>query len=416
MFFAPFAKNLTTPFYRRYWLAYSLSAIGYELTLFVLMVVLYDLLNTAVSMGTFTAISMFCLVLFGPLAGICVDRFDRKGIFLAVNLMLAGLIFAARFLEASFWLYALWFGASFLFTFLRPVRVALLTNLFSKEDFFRANALFMVSLNFSKIAGPLIGGAMILILARPWAVSAIAVFFVISCLLIAPVPFRSALREKPAPPRWSWREYTAGIRFLLSNPGLRFYVFVGMFWRLFLASQFPLYIVFVKRYLGGSTADYSMFMAILALGGVLGSLAAGSIETLVSRKTMIYGGLAGFCGLFALLPAVPNLACAFLIVGLANFSFYIAHVAIHTDIQRLTPDGMRGKVFASSPSLLIPIGLLSIYLVTPLADRVGVQWTLLFTNILILPCLGLVGPLNRLAGRILSKAFQTPAPVTGRTL
>jgi MFS family permease len=78
MLVTQFEKVFEKPSYFMYWLAYSFSAIGFELILFVLMVVLYDSMKTALSMGVFTAIFMFCLVVFGPIAGICVDRWERK--------------------------------------------------------------------------------------------------------------------------------------------------------------------------------------------------------------------------------------------------------------------------------------------------------------------------------------------------
>jgi MFS family permease len=170
-------------------------------------------------------------------------------------------------------------------------------------------------------------------------------------------------------------------------------------WRLFLASQLPLYIVFIKKYLDGSTQEYSLFMAILALGGALGSFLAGSIENLCSRRTMVYGGLGASYLFFSLLPISQNYLFALLLIGLSNLFFYIAHVAIHADIQEMTPNEIRGKVFASSPTLLIPIGLVSIFIATPLADKVGVQWVFLFSGLMALATLPLVGYLNKLCAR-----------------
>jgi MFS family permease len=166
-------------------------------------------------------------------------------------------------------------------------------------------------------------------------------------------------------------------------------------WRLFLASQLPLYIVFVKNYLGGSTQEYSVFMTILALGGAVGSFLAGGIENLFSRKTMVYGGLAASYLFFALLPIYQNYLFALLLIGLSNLFFYIAHVAIHADIQKITPNEIRGKVFASAPTLLIPVGLISIFIATPLADKLGVQWIFLFSGLLALATLPLVGYMTK---------------------
>jgi MFS family permease len=176
---------------------------------------------------------------------------------------------------------------------------------------------------------------------------------------------------------------------------LRFYISVGLLWRFFLASQLPLYIVFVKDYLGVGTAEYSLFMTVLSAGGAVGSLGAGGMGSRFSRKTMIYGGLGASYLLFALTPLSQSYVFALVLIGLSNLFFFIAHVAIHSDIQRVTPDEIRGSVFASSPTLLVPVGLISILIATPLADVVGVQWVFLFTGLLALSTL----PLPAFVGR-----------------
>ncbi len=396
MFLPQFAKVLEKTSYLRYWLAYSLSAIGFELILFAFMVVLFDSTKTGLSMGIFTAIFMLCLVVFGPIAGICVDRWERKNIFLTCNLLLAILIFLAKYLHGVFWLYFLWFFASLLFTFLRLVRVALITNLYAEEDYLKANSAFMISLNLSKIGGPLIGGLLILSLPMAWTFNIILLFFIIPLVLASTLHFDSLSpdRLKTSQATWHWRDFISGILFILSHKGLRFYILIGFFWRLFLASQLPLFIVYIKKYLEGGTREYSVFMTILALGGAVGSFLAGSLENLWSRKTMVYAGLGVSYLLFALLPASKHFLFALLLIGLSNLFFYIGHVAIHTDVQRMTPDHIRGKVFGSTPTILVPIGLISIFIATPLADSVGVEWVFLFSGLLALMTLPWVGYLN----------------------
>ena len=391
-----FVKVFEKPSYFLYWLSYSLSAIGFELTLFILMVILFDTTQTAVGMGAFTAIFMFCMMVFGPIAGTCIDRWQRKRIFLACNLLLAVLAYSIRFLQEALWIYVAWFVASLLFTFLRSVRAALITNLFSEESYFKANSAFMFSLNLSKIGGPLIGGFLILGFPREWIGNSIASFFFLSLISASLLRFHplslggSGARRK----FWDSRDLIAGLVFILSNKQLRFYVLIGFFWRLFLASQLPLFIVFVKNYLGMGTQEYSLFMTCLALGGAVGSFVAGSVESLWNRRTLIFGGLGASYLFFALLPISTYFPLVLLLIGLSNLFFFIAVVAIHSEIQQVTPDEVRGKVFASSPTLLIPVGLVSIILASPLADKVGVGWVFFVSGILALLSLPLLNYLN----------------------
>ena len=398
MFTTNLAKVFENPPYRRYWLAYSLSALGFELVSFALMVVLFDITRKAVTMGAFMAIYMFCLVVFGPPAGIYVDRWNRKKIFIVCNILLALFISSLHFFTGLFWIYSTWFLASLCLVFLRPVRVALITNLFDEEDYLQANAAFMMSLNFSKVGGPLIGGLLLIYFSRAWTLNGILSFFLVSSLLASTIPFQRPQAESlhREPTKRTWRKLSTGIRFILSHERLRFYISVGFLWRLFLASQLPLYIVFVKDYLGRGTSEYSLFMTVLSAGGAVGALLAGSMGTRFSRKTMIYGGLGASYFLFVLMALSKSYPLALALIGLSNLFFFIAHVAIHSDIQRVTPNEIRGSVFASSPTLLVPVGLISILVATPLADAVGVQWIFLFTGLLALSTLAL----PEYAGRI----------------
>ena len=386
MFTIHLAKVFEKPSYRRYWLAYSLSALGFELVSFALMVVLFDITRKAVTMGTFMAIYMFCLVVFGPPAGIYLDRWNRKRIFILCNILLALLVLSLNFLAALYWIYFAWFLASFFLVFLRPTRVALITSLFDEADYLQANSAFMMSLNFSKIGGPLIGGLLLIYFSRAWTLNVILSIFLVSSMLAAVVPFQQPPARSPhrAPTKRTWRKLAVGIRFTLSHERLRFYISIGLLWRLLLASQLPLYIVFVKDYLGGGTGEYSLFMTVLSAGGAVGALLAGGMGNRFSRKTMIYGGLSASYLLFALMALTQSYLLALVLISLSNLFFFIAHVAIHSDIQRVTPNEIRGSVFASSPTLLIPVGLISILIATPLADTVGVQWVFLLTGLLAL--------------------------------
>jgi DHA3 family macrolide efflux protein-like MFS transporter len=148
-------------------------------------------------------------------------------------------------------------------------------------------------------------------------------------------------------------------------------------------------------------------MTVLSAGGAVGALLAGGMGNRFSRKTMIYGGLGASYLLFALMALSQSYLFALILIGLSNLFFFIAHVAIHSDVQRVTPNEIRGSVFASSPTLLIPVGLISILIATPLADMVGVQWIFLFTGLLALSTL----PLPAYLGGALPREIQPSSQV-----
>ncbi|MEL7234442.1 MAG: MFS transporter, partial [Chloroflexota bacterium] len=128
------------------WAGQLLSLIGTAMTRFALVVWAYDLTGTATTVALVSFSFFLPLVLISPIAGIVVDRFDRRMVMLVTDLG-AGvmtLVLLALHLSGSLavWHAYLLLGASGIFNaFQEPAYVAASSLLVPKTHYARANGM-----------------------------------------------------------------------------------------------------------------------------------------------------------------------------------------------------------------------------------------------------------------------------------
>ncbi|HEY3107313.1 MAG TPA: MFS transporter [Chloroflexota bacterium] len=386
------------------WLAQVLSQIADNLLYFVLLVEVYKQTgsNTAVS-GLVLSFTLPALTI-GLLAGVLVDRADKRAVLLLTNLARAAIalmfIFSTSSLPSVFTLGLLTSAVRQLFM---PAEAATLPRLLPQRDLLTANSLFTLTYNASFIVG-FAGAGPLLKIAGPDAVFVVAAaFFLLSAALVWTLPKTAVDSQLELPPsaldrsRLVVRELLEGWAFLRSGPEiLRVMLQLAFAWSLtgVIAAIAPGYATTV---LGLSEEDAFFLVVPAGIGVVLGSLLIGRFGGRVDRALLIASGLLGM-GLAVILLAVyrrlldqllphvppqitfdvhPGGLSGFLIavmlfaalLGLANAA---ATIPANTTIQEGTPDDLRGRVF----SVLNTLGNLGstapVLLVGVLADLLGV--------------------------------------------
>ncbi|MFI1382448.1 MFS transporter [Embleya sp. NPDC020886] len=172
------------------------------------------------------------------------------------------------------------------------------------------------------------------------------------------IPRPATPRPQPSPPdRASWRaELTEGLTFLRRHPLLRnlavmVCVMAGA-WSAW-SAVLVLYAV-APGPMGLSGAEYGLLLTTLALGGVLGSLAAGWVQrTLGARDTLVVDVITS-----VLMLGAPALTDRVWIIGITTFvggfGSGLWNVTVVTLRHRLIPDELLGRV--SSAARLIGWG------------------------------------------------------------
>jgi len=357
-------------------LAYLLSAFGYEFMVFVMTVHIYDLTGSAMNVGLFTALTFFPR-LFSPYYGSISDRYPRGRIFAVAAIGIALGVFLVAGSRGIAWTYTVWFFISILLMTIMNVRPAIMTEILPKDNYLHGNAIMLVSLNAARLAAPLIGG----VVALKWNITLLlhltAVVYVAAALL--------GLATRLAPPaQRSSRSVDAvfahmreGARYIMANPDLRYLGAVAFLWRLFLGCQLPLFVVYVKQFLGRGSDGYGIFMTMAGVGSVLGSVLGPRLAAKFDRRKLILWGLAAHYVTFASLGVTRSFDATLVLVTISFAFFYMTIVSTHSLRDQATPIEYRGRVYGSITGILTPAALVSFLAGSYLAGVVGVEKVLI---------------------------------------
>ncbi|MDR7868973.1 MAG: MFS transporter [Sporomusaceae bacterium] len=348
--------------------AYILSAFGFEFVFFLMTIYVYGLTQSALNVGVFGALT-FVPRLFAPLYGVVIDRYRRATVLAGVSVVTALLVATMSLSLGLAWIYALWLLISVLLTVISIVRTALMTEIMAKDGFVLGNSAVFISLNCAKMLAPFLAGfATALFSPAALFIATGAVFLAVAVLSrLIDIPRQTC----PAKERQVLGEMTAGIRFILASPQLRFLIAVAFLWAMSLRLQLPLFVVYVKSSLGGGDAEYGLFMTVVGLGSILGSLAGPWLMKRGNPLPLAMAGLTVHYASFVLLGFVPSFLLATATVFGGYVFFYAALVGIHALRDRGTAANLRGRVYGSVTAILTPAAIVSMLAGGYLAGRFG---------------------------------------------
>ena len=353
-------------------LAYLLSAFGYEFMVFVMTVHIYDLTGSAMNVGLFTALT-FLPRLFSPYYGSISDRYPRGRVFSVAAMGIALGVFLVAGSRGIAWTYTIWFFISILLMTIMNVRPAIMTEILPKDDYLHGNSIMLISLNAARLAAPLIGG----VVALTWNVSLLlhltAVVYVAAALLglatrLATMP-QNASRSTDS----VFTHMREGARYLLASRDLRYLGTVAFLWRLCLGCQLPLFVVYVKQFLGKGSDGYGISMTMAGVGSVLGSVLGPRLAVKFDRRKLILWGLAAHYVTFASLGVTRSFPVSLALVTVSFAFFYTTIVSTHSLRDQATPIEYRGRVYGCITGILTPAALVSFLAGSYLAGVVGVE-------------------------------------------
>src|SRR5258708_8337167 len=143
------------------WWGRLISTIGDWVLQLALPFHVYQMTGSAASTGLMFIATTLPGVLFGSIAGVFVDRWDRKKTMIIATLLLAALtslLLPANSIQWIWVIYPVGFFASTVYQFLRPAENALLPQLVAQEHLLTANSLNALGASLAMLIGPGIGG------------------------------------------------------------------------------------------------------------------------------------------------------------------------------------------------------------------------------------------------------------------
>jgi MFS family permease len=208
------------------WLGQMVSLIGTAMTRFALLIWTYQLTQQATAVALLGFFSFLPYVLFSPLAGIVVDRYDRRWVMILADMgagfMTIGLLILYRQDGLQIWhLYLAQAAASLFESFQLPAYTAVTSTLVDKSQYGRINGMRSMASAAADVIAPLSAGLVVTLIG----IGGVMVFDVVTFLVAMATLFvvRLPRSNKPTANEESesfWREMSAGLRFIAARRGL----------------------------------------------------------------------------------------------------------------------------------------------------------------------------------------------------
>ncbi|MBL8965603.1 MAG: MFS transporter [Spirochaetaceae bacterium] len=352
-------------------------------------------------------------VLLGPVAGVLVDRWDRRKIIAYTDLAGGLFVLAAAVLffllpEATGLLigavFAVTLATGLLDTFSQPSIGASVPDLVPKERLEAANGLNMAGIQLAVFGSQGASGLLFSLLGAPLLIlwnAATYLYAGVSELFIR-IPrqaVRDAERETKLAalhPFHRFRlELVEGFSYLRGHRGLWTVILVFALLNFFISPVLVVLPFFATDFLGLGPAWYGYLMAAFGLGSLLGFLGAGFFPTRGKARELVVNGallvqaLLMFVSLFWKAPAAE--LAAFLLIGLSGG---VLNVNVISLVQAGTPPEFRGRIQALMTTVCAGAMPLGMALSGFLFDLSGKNVSLMFGASAVLTLLTTLGALG----------------------
>jgi MFS family permease len=360
--------------YRWLWIGQFISMIGDKIHQIAMAMLVYAATGSMFQMGLMLGITLLPAALFGLLAGVYVDRWDRRLTMISADVVRAGLVacipFVVRF--GIGWVYAIAFVVSTVSLFFIPAKRASIPDLVPADELMAANSLDDTSEAVAEFAGLAVGAAIVALLGSTAAFGIDAVSFVFSAIMISRISVNAVPAAETATTS-VWGDAAEGLRHIWGTHVLRDLIGVYALAAVFAAGSIAVtYALALQRYAAGAPG-VALLDASITAGTIVGALAVGrSGPTRPGRKFLL--GIAAFGFSIAALAlaetiwvAVPLLA----LCGVANMWFVVPATTI---LQTRSSVAVRGRVMAASTSVNRIAMVAGVVAVGALSDSVPLAW------------------------------------------
>ena len=414
----------------RLWLSQASTQVGGNMVLYGLTVIVVNSTrsNTAVSLMILSF--LVPAVVFSAVAGVYVDRIDRRLILIATNL-LRGAAFVALYLVGTNLALILILNVSIstITVFFAPAEAAMIPGLLPRAQLLAANGIFTLTLNAAFALGFALLGPLVVNVANPEAVILVvaALYFLaaVFCFTLPASPPTAADRpgrgglavgEAERAVGSTFAQLREGIGFIRSNHTISWsLLYLGI-----TASLVGVLGVlgpdFAQSTLGLDAKDFAVVVLPLGFGIVTGILLLNAYGRYLPRRRVIEGGLIALGALLtALASAGPIsrllqradgaggldlsavtslLAVVVAIAFFAGIAYGLVAIPSQTQLQEDLPEDVRGRVFGILNMLVSVASFLPIIIVGPISDLIGTTAVIVAVAIAVLIA-GLVSVLTR---------------------
>jgi MFS family permease len=357
--------------YRLYFTAQLISVSGTWMQSVAQAWLVLHLTASGVALGIVVGLQFVPMLLFGPFGGLVADRTDKRRLLFVTQSAggLLALVLGVLVVTDVVQLWQVYVLAALLGVvnmFDNPARQSFVIEMVGRDDLPNAVSLNSVVMNGSRVIGPAIGGLIITFFGLS------VCFFVNAASYVAVVVGLAMMRvadlhatEPVARARGQVRD---GLRYVWRTPALRNILLAVALIGVFVYNFTVTLALLAKVTFGGGAGAYSLLTSCMAIGAVLGGLAAAHRARPTPRLLRLLAlALGALLAAVALSPTLLVACLTIVAMGAASIGFI---ATANATLQLTAAPDMRGRVMALYAMAFLgstPIG-------APLVGAIA-QWT-----------------------------------------
>ena len=353
--------------FRRLWIGNVISLLGDWFNTIALYTLVFRLTGSPFALGAVFVFKMLPWALASPVAGVLVDRYDRRRLMIISDLVRAVVVLGFLLIDDAsdvYLVYGLIAAQVMMGSVFVPAKSSSIPNITSPRELLTANALMAASWSVMLALGAAIGG-----FATEWfGERAVFIIDSLTYLVSAYFIFRTVIPQTTDAPRGpvlrtALREMTDGWRFLRAEPRVGRIALAKMMWAIAGGA-----LVYSLTLLGDEVAPQALaagigiLFAARGLGTGIGPIVARAVFKDQERWPLIIGVFIIFSGLcYMVIGSISwTLATVIILVMLAHSTSGANWVMSNVLLQKRTEDRFRGRVFATEWLLVMLADTVSI--------------------------------------------------------
>jgi MFS family permease len=301
-------------------------------------------------------------VLAGPIAGVLLDRVDRRRIMIVSDLVrffiALGFIFSVH-ASGNWMLYA--FSALLMFAspFFTSGRSSILPSIANQEELHAANSLTQTTQWTTLTIGTFLAGFSVMKFGYAGAFIFNSLSFLVSALCIwqlhIPEGFQPRRRElNETEVVRPWHEYAEGLRYMKTSPLIMGIGLVGVGWASGGGASQILFSVFGELVFHRGPDGISIIWGCAGVGLLIGAAFAYTVAQRFNFNQ--YKNSVVFCyiihgGAYILFSRMPTIQWACVFIALSRAAVGVSSIANFSQLLRHVPDEFRGRVFSTMESM-----------------------------------------------------------------
>lgn len=367
--------------YRLFWVGTCISFIGSWVQIVAMGWLVYDMTRSTEALGLIGLVGGLPTTALMLLGGVIADRANKRRLVLATQTLFAISAFTLAILTGlrllQIWhIVILAFVNGLVFALDGPARQALVYHLVGEAELASGVAIQTTAFNLARVIGPAIGGKIYGSFGAEWCFFLNGVSF--AAVLVSVLLIRTDLTQRGDTQGTVWGGFVEGLRHLRSNRMMRNIVGLTAMTSVFAFSFYnTLMPAYARDVLRLSENQYGLLFSSIGVGALIGALLVGRFAAANRRGLLMFVGANLFAaGVFGLSWAAQLWLALilFLLVGMAA----IAQLATaNTLTQSLAPEALRGRAVAMHMFALGGLQPFGAFLAGGIAQRLGVQHTLL---------------------------------------